>query len=212
MDGCVWDSKVIPVALKIKDSIVENMLSSVLESIDSVVTVGYNYRSYGNPDTGTGVVICEHNAVKNGARLPFCNEGLTSGWPTLFVGEPLKCEQVVHLLKTGVAGYLFLPQHLPYLQKAIEEVARGGLWYSRQVLGMAFRSTEPVVEKASILSECLTPREQMVADAVCGGLRNKDIACRLCISEQTVKLHLSRIYQKLSISGRAELIVMSINN
>jgi DNA-binding NarL/FixJ family response regulator len=51
----------------------------------------------------------------------------------------------------------------------------------------------------------------MVNQSVCMGLRNKEVAELLSISEKTVKLHLNRIFKKLSISSRGELMALDRN-
>ena len=51
----------------------------------------------------------------------------------------------------------------------------------------------------------LSEREKDVARLVCSGLRNKQIARELGISDATVKLHLHHIYQKLGVGGRRQL-------
>lgn len=56
------------------------------------------------------------------------------------------------------------------------------------------------------LSGRLTTREREIVRMAAGGLRNRDIAERLFITEGTVKLHLHNIYQKLGVNGRPELI------
>ena len=53
--------------------------------------------------------------------------------------------------------------------------------------------------------EPLTQSEHDVAVLVGGGLRNGEVAERLCISERTVESHLTHIYQKLGIRSRTEL-------
>lgn len=53
----------------------------------------------------------------------------------------------------------------------------------------------------------LTPRERELATLVAGGLRNRDIATRLGISEGTAKLHLYNVYKKLGVSSRLELAI-----
>ena len=55
-------------------------------------------------------------------------------------------------------------------------------------------------------SSTLTPREVEVTRMVAAGLRNKEIASRLDISEGTVKFHLHSIYEKLQIEGRYALM------
>jgi DNA-binding NarL/FixJ family response regulator len=54
----------------------------------------------------------------------------------------------------------------------------------------------------------LTLREREIANLVCDGLSNKEIARKLTISEGTVKVHLHRIYEKLVIRNRTMLAVM----
>jgi two-component system nitrate/nitrite response regulator NarL len=53
----------------------------------------------------------------------------------------------------------------------------------------------------------LSPSERRVARLVAKGLRNKEVATSLCLSEQTVKNHLSMIFQKLGITNRAQIIL-----
>jgi two-component system, NarL family, nitrate/nitrite response regulator NarL len=55
----------------------------------------------------------------------------------------------------------------------------------------------------------LSDREQQITNLVCDGLSNKVIATRLGVSEGTVKVHLHRIYTKLRIGSRSELIALA---
>jgi DNA-binding NarL/FixJ family response regulator len=57
------------------------------------------------------------------------------------------------------------------------------------------------------LSQLLTPRELEIVRLAAEGLRNKEIAERLTITEGTVKIHLHNIYEKLDVSGRSQLIL-----
>jgi len=54
--------------------------------------------------------------------------------------------------------------------------------------------------------ESLTTREMEVLRLLARGLRNKEMAARLFVSERTVNFHLANIYQKLSVSGRTEAL------
>jgi len=55
--------------------------------------------------------------------------------------------------------------------------------------------------------ESLTPREQDVIQMIGKGLKNKDIAKKLYISEATVRHHLSSVYGKLGVADRLNLVI-----
>jgi DNA-binding NarL/FixJ family response regulator len=58
----------------------------------------------------------------------------------------------------------------------------------------------------------LTPRELEIVSAIIGGYTNKDIAAKFSISEQTVKHHLTNIFDKLGVSNRLELALFAVNH
>jgi len=68
------------------------------------------------------------------------------------------------------------------------------------------KKTHPVAVSRDALSP-LTSRERDVSLLIAGGNRNKQIASRLTISENTVKAHLRAIFQKLGIEDRLRLAV-----
>jgi len=59
----------------------------------------------------------------------------------------------------------------------------------------------------SVHRPMLSPREQLVADMVCTGLSNKQIAVRAGLSEHTVSSYLRRIYGKLGVNNRVGLVI-----
>ena len=58
----------------------------------------------------------------------------------------------------------------------------------------------------------LTPREEQVVALVAEGLNNRDVAGELKLSEHTVKKYLFRIFNKLGISTRVELVLYAVNH
>ena len=66
--------------------------------------------------------------------------------------------------------------------------------------------------EAQVLAETLSPREREIVAMIADGMRNKEIASKLSISEGTVKTHLHTIYRKLNVDGRVELAVYAVDH
>ena len=60
--------------------------------------------------------------------------------------------------------------------------------------------------------ELLTKREHEILIQIAGGMLNKEIADSLCISERTVKNHISNIFKKIDVSDRTQAAVFAIKN
>jgi len=56
------------------------------------------------------------------------------------------------------------------------------------------------------VDELLTPAERRVADAVAGGMSNREVATSLFVSEKTVEFHLHNVYRKLGVHSRTQLV------
>jgi DNA-binding NarL/FixJ family response regulator len=85
----------------------------------------------------------------------------------------------------------------------VRRVHSGAEWV--EFLG---RSTSPVAKQPDQPDALgLTPRELELAALVVSGLRNRDVAARLGISEGTAKLHLYNVYKKIGVANRVELVL-----
>ena len=115
----------------------------------------------------------------------------------------------VEALKTGVRGILPKSAPVENLLKAVRVVHQGEVWASNRVIALtvaelAALSVNPQVGKLAV-RERLSPREQEIVHLVVDGLSNLEAARRLGITEATVKAHLTHIFQKLALRGRAQL-------
>jgi two-component system, NarL family, nitrate/nitrite response regulator NarL len=112
-------------------------------------------------------------------------------------------------IRAGAMGVVLKEYAAEVLLKAIQKVHEGEVWIDRLMMGsMLQEMTKPGSddpEKAKI--DSLTDREREVITLVGEGLKNKQIAERLFISETTVTHHLSSIFSKLQVSDRLELII-----
>ena len=114
----------------------------------------------------------------------------------------------------GAMGVVLKDHAAEVLIKAINKVHEGEVWLDRSMMGSVMEEiTEKELEdpeKKKIAS--LTEREREVIRVVGEGLKNKQIAERLFISETTVTHHLSSIFSKLEVSDRLELIIYAFRH
>jgi DNA-binding NarL/FixJ family response regulator len=115
----------------------------------------------------------------------------------------------VEALKTGVRGILSKRATVESLLKAVRVVHQGEVWASKRVFALtveelAASSVNHPVSKLDFW-ERLSGREQEIVHLIVGGLSNLEAANRLGITEATVKAHLTRIFRKLALRGRAQL-------
>jgi DNA-binding NarL/FixJ family response regulator len=116
-------------------------------------------------------------------------------------------EVLYETLRAGADGYIFKESAVEELTLAIRTVARGEVHIQPQIAGKLLSR----IGKPEPGPEALTARELEVLQLLARGLRNKEIAARLYVSERTVNFHLAHIYQKLNVSGRTEALSKAIN-
>jgi DNA-binding NarL/FixJ family response regulator len=113
----------------------------------------------------------------------------------------------------GAMGVVLKDHAAEVLINAIKKVHEGELWLDRSLTAtmldeMRGRKIDP--EQAKI--DSLTNRELEVLALITEGLRSKEIAQRLFISESTVTHHLSSIFSKLEVSDRMELMLYAFRH
>ncbi len=114
------------------------------------------------------------------------------------------------LLSAGVAGYVLKDDALDSIARAIRTVSGGGSWFSQSVLNklVDIRFAQGTDEKGSPLTE----RDQELLAMISQGWDNGHIASELDLAEQTVRNYVSRLYQKLGLTSRAEAIIWARDN
>ncbi len=117
-------------------------------------------------------------------------------------------------VRQGALGVVGKGAPAEMLIKAIDRVNAGELWLNRQMTATVVtelrRAKSPpgrVIEPEPAAR--LTGREREVITLIGEGLKNKQIADRLCISETTVRHHLTSILKKLDLSDRVELLIFA---
>ena len=114
-------------------------------------------------------------------------------------------EETMEALRLGVRGVVLKEMAPQMLVQCVRKVHAGDQWLERRSVGLALEKLLQREANAREAAGTLTPREIEIVRMVAAGLRNKEIANKLSISEGTVKIHLHHIYEKLGMEGRLEL-------
>ena len=125
-------------------------------------------------------------------------------------------ELVVNSLRAGARG-LFCLASLPfkYLCRCISSVHQGQYWTNTEQMRYVIDalSIGPSVRLINSRGQVvLTPREEQTVTLVTEGLNNRQIARELKVKENTVKKSLLRIYDKLGVSNRVELVLYALSH
>jgi two-component system, NarL family, nitrate/nitrite response regulator NarL len=124
-------------------------------------------------------------------------------------------EQIVEALQLGARGIVLKDSATQILLKSIHAVINGQYWVGRESVSnlMQYLRTlmSPPIGYPQKNKYRLTPRELEIVSAVVAGFANKEIAQHFKISEDTVKHHLSNIFDKIGVSTRLELALFAVN-
>jgi DNA-binding NarL/FixJ family response regulator len=124
--------------------------------------------------------------------------------------------EVVEALRLGARGVVkkTSPSHLLY--KGIRAVMTGEYWVDHKSISDLVRALQvaptPARSGGSANSFSLTPREHEILHAIMDGCTNREIGQKFSISAQTVKHHLTSIFQKVGVPNRLELALLAMNN
>jgi DNA-binding NarL/FixJ family response regulator len=115
-------------------------------------------------------------------------------------------DALIEAMRLGVSGVVLKEMTVPLLIQCIRKVSAGDQWLERGLIGRAIEKMLRREAGAREVAKILTPREIEIVRLAASGLRNKEIAESLAISEGTVKIHLHRSYEKLNIDNRIALL------
>jgi DNA-binding NarL/FixJ family response regulator len=114
--------------------------------------------------------------------------------------------ELLEAIQIGVQGIVLKEMAPQYLIQCVKKVHAGEQWVERRTAHQALEKMLRREAGTRELAAAITPREIDLVRMVGQGLRNREIADKLCISEGTVKVHLHNIYQKLKVDGRMALL------
>jgi DNA-binding CsgD family transcriptional regulator len=125
-----------------------------------------------------------------------------------------KREAVVEAFRAGARGIFSKDQSVETLSKCVRNVHEGQIWASNEQMAFAVEAlaASPNVRAISANGlDLLSKREMDVVRCLADGLTNREIAERLGLSQHTIKNYLFRVFDKLGVSSRMELLFLTLS-
>ncbi len=135
------------------------------------------------------------------------------GVKPVIINENFSDSEKVEMLKLGVRGFSSRDLSSKMLEKALFRIKKGEIWVSRNVTNLSLKEmmkydSTQMLKKKEVFG--LTDREVEILRTMALGLKNREIADKLFISEKTVKTHINRIFKKLGVNTRTRAILTAI--
>jgi two-component system, NarL family, nitrate/nitrite response regulator NarL len=143
------------------------------------------------------------------------SSGGANGVKVILLTAAAEKHQIVEALQLGARGVVLKDSATQLLLKSIHTVMAGEYWVGREAVSNLVQYLRTQMQASNEETRQkkfgLTPRELEIVSAVVAGYSNKEIAEYFKISEDTVKHHLSNIFDKLGVSTRLELALFAVN-
>jgi DNA-binding NarL/FixJ family response regulator len=126
----------------------------------------------------------------------------------------ISTQQIIEALQIGARGIILKDSVAGDLTQALRAVLGGDYWIGGERVANLLKALQELQAQAAAVPERktygLTPRELEVVTCIVEGCSNRDIATQFSISEETVKRHLSNVFDKTGVSTRLELALFAI--
>jgi DNA-binding NarL/FixJ family response regulator len=117
----------------------------------------------------------------------------------------LKEQEITYLLFYNKIDGVITPEtDMDLFVKALNAVHSGQIWIDNKHLKCLLRNTDSMSASSTIKS--FSRQDRRIVQLVAQGLKNREIADQLCLSEHTIKAHISRIFKKMNIKRRTQLV------
>ena len=135
---------------------------------------------------------------------------------TILLTASLANSEIVTALQVGARGIVRKESATQVLFKSIRCVQNGEYWVERESVRDLVQTLRQLVTQSEAAAKQarfnLTAREMEIVSAVVAGCSNKEIAKQFKLSENTVKHHVSNIFDKMGVSTRVELALAAMHH
>jgi DNA-binding NarL/FixJ family response regulator len=133
-------------------------------------------------------------------------------WPDaklILIDTGLAEEEIIGLLFAHRLHGIIATDTTPELfLKALAAIRSGQVWIDNRKIKALLHA--PEAARRPKVRESLSRREREIVQLIAQGLRNRQIAERLSVSEQTVKAHLSRLFKRFGVASRTQLVPLAL--
>lgn len=185
--------------IKIKSKIFSELLSKYILSQDGFNLISETQSSNSFPD----IIVTDINELTDSMVNKYSKSKI------VLIDTGLNSEELIsNLIKYKLRGIICFSTGLEQINKALRVINDGQLWVSNSLMQeLISRENFNNIGKIKV-----TDKEKEIIELVCDGLSNKEIAIKLFVSEQTIKAHLHRIFQKFNIKSRSRLVKIYSQN
>ena len=123
-------------------------------------------------------------------------------------------DYIEQMISAGVEGYMLKRSDIEDFEKAINKIARGGSYFSSEVIKVITRNLNKNKEqttKKQVIAK-FTSREKEILHLICKGLNNEQIADLIHLSPKTVEKHKSSLFQKTETFNTVNLVIYAFKN
>jgi DNA-binding NarL/FixJ family response regulator len=165
-------------------------------------------------------VLATNVSDKTGSFLPdkilvdagTISQGMATRWPDakiILIDTGLEEEVIINLLLSyQLDGVIKTDTDLSLFKKALNAIDAGQVWIDNSRIRALLKHAESLVNAQP--DNNLSKKEREIIILISQGRKNREIADTLCISEQTVKSHVSRIFRKSNVNNRSQLVPLAL--
>jgi DNA-binding NarL/FixJ family response regulator len=140
------------------------------------------------------------------------SQGMAIRWPDakiILIDTGLEEEVIINLLLSyQLDGVIKTDTDLSLFKKALNAIDAGQVWIDNSRIRALLKHAESLVNAQP--DNNLSKKEREIIILISQGHKNREIADTLCISEQTVKSHISRIFRKTNVNTRSQLVPLAL--